>query len=74
MLFAGYDYYPSGGWEDFKGYFDSIEDAKNYLLRIEMGHDSWMHIVEEGEIIMNGITNGYLKSREVTWVFKEVKK
>jgi len=27
LLFAGDNYYPSGGWSDFKGIFDSIEDA-----------------------------------------------
>lgn len=28
LLFAGDTYYPSGGWDDFVGAFDSIDAAK----------------------------------------------
>lgn len=27
-LFAGHEYYPVGGWHDFQGTFDTIEEAK----------------------------------------------
>lgn len=27
LLFVFYDYYPSGGWDDFAGSFDTIENA-----------------------------------------------
>ena len=27
LLFSGYSYYPSGGWRDFKGSFDGLEEA-----------------------------------------------
>lgn len=27
LLFTGYDYYPDGGWSDFKESFDSLEEA-----------------------------------------------
>ena len=31
LLFAGEDYYPDGGFKDFLGDFDSIDDAKLFL-------------------------------------------
>ena len=31
LLFAGMQYYPEGGWSDFKGAFDSPEDARSFL-------------------------------------------
>lgn len=27
LVFKFYDYYPGGGWNDFKGSFDSLEEA-----------------------------------------------
>jgi hypothetical protein len=27
LLFAGYDYYPSGGWNDFRGDFENLDVA-----------------------------------------------
>jgi hypothetical protein len=27
LLFAGDEYYPSGGWQDYKGRFDSVKEA-----------------------------------------------
>lgn len=29
LLFKGVDYYPSGGWEDFKGDYDSVDEIIN---------------------------------------------
>ncbi len=29
LLFAGEDYYPSGGMQDYWGTFETIEEAKN---------------------------------------------
>lgn len=52
MLFSGYYYYPNGGWEDFKGFFDSVEDAMVFLKKnYPEPYDSWAHIVKEGKII-----------------------
>jgi hypothetical protein len=31
FVFAGDNYYPDGGWKDFKGAFDSIYEAKKFL-------------------------------------------
>jgi hypothetical protein len=38
LVFAGDFYYPSGGWGDFQGDFDSIDEAKDKLLKI---HKDW---------------------------------
>lgn len=27
LVFAGEDFYPSGGWSDFRGAFDTLEEA-----------------------------------------------
>lgn len=27
LLFAGDEYYPAGGWQDYKGRFDSVKEA-----------------------------------------------
>lgn len=32
-LFTGSDYYPSGGWRDFRGTFGDVESAKNAAER-----------------------------------------
>lgn len=39
LLFAGIDYYPSGGWGDFIGEFDDVDSAK-------AESDSWIQVVE----------------------------
>lgn len=51
LLFAGYSYYPSGGWKDFRGCYPSIEEAKKVFT--ESSYD-WYHIVSGSEIIESG--------------------
>lgn len=43
LVFAGPQYYPTGGWSDFKGDFDSKEDALVFLTK---HHYDWWEIVE----------------------------
>lgn len=45
-LFAGERYHPLGGWEDFQGDFDTVQEAKNIILT-EAGvkNWTWAHIV-----------------------------
>lgn len=51
LLFAGPDYYPRGGWLDFRGSFDTEQDARNAIpdtfskLRDSDG-DGWWDIVD----------------------------
>jgi hypothetical protein len=46
LVFAGSDYYPSGGWKDFKGSFDSIDEAKKFLNTEELRSYDWWQIVD----------------------------
>lgn len=53
MLFSGNDFYPLGGWQDFKGCFESIEKAKEWSEINEPDPMfSWAHIVCENKIIL----------------------
>lgn len=49
LLFGGDQYYPEGGWHDFRGGFDTVEEAWRGAAR---GWD-WWHIVDtsSGEIV-----------------------
>jgi len=44
LLFAGDFYYPNGGWDDFKGDFDSVENAKDWLEGD--GGADWAHVID----------------------------
>lgn len=56
-LFAGNNYYPLGGYDDFKGNFDSIEEAmRGFITYYEDGSgaeyaEQWGHIVCDDKII-----------------------
>lgn len=41
ILFAGSNYYPSGGWSDFEGSFDDLEEAR----KAGTGND-WHQVVD----------------------------
>lgn len=43
LLFAGSAYYADGGWNDWHGDFDSIEEA---LVHRTTLHYDWWHIVD----------------------------
>jgi hypothetical protein len=50
LLFGGNCYYPSGGWVDFQGAFDSIEEAMEYEKTIDSQSyegDWWWHVVDQ---------------------------
>jgi len=54
-LFCGPTFYPLGGYEDFKGCFETIEHAKLWLL--QHSPDAcfmWAHIVCKDEIVLWG--------------------
>lgn len=72
MLFAGSSYYPHGGWEDFRGFFETIEDAKKWLQdnfdNIGIGCCLWAHIVVNFKIALVCYFDDDLE----TWSFEEV--
>ena len=45
MTFSGYRYYPGGGMDDFKGDFDTLDEAITFIkgLANENCHD-WLHV------------------------------
>jgi hypothetical protein len=49
LLFAHDQYYPCGGWGDFKSSFDSLEEAFAYGRQKDInGHKryDWCHVVD----------------------------
>ena len=44
LVFSGYDYYPCGGWDDFLGAFDSIEEAR--AAAAKEAPSNWTQIVD----------------------------
>lgn len=56
LVFSGYDFYPSGGFEDFKGSFEDFESAVKFALEVKGGAHDWFQVVDgvTGEIIQQG--------------------
>ena len=54
LLFCGENYYPNGGWADFKGDFDSLEEAFQGAFKSK---SDWYHIVDaqDARLILNGL-------------------
>jgi len=49
LLFAGYEYYPSGGWHDLVGAFSTMGEAMTHYDEKLKDHDipyGWAHVVE----------------------------
>lgn len=50
LVFAGDAYYPCGGWDDFVGRTDSLEDARAMRLRTnfrgQVAEHDWWQIVD----------------------------
>lgn len=47
LLFVFQFYYPNGGWDDFKGSFDTVEEAvKEAKMLIEEQHQDGYHVVD----------------------------
>lgn len=44
LVFAGDQYYPAGGWEDFMGAFVTLEEAQDYYEKLT-GTD-WKQLVD----------------------------
>ena len=46
LLIAGYGYYPSYDTDDWKGCFETYEEAKEYLETIDKTYYDWHTIVD----------------------------
>ena len=51
LLFAGDQYYPAGGWNDFIDEFPTEAEA---LARAANTECNWWHIVHDGVIVNSG--------------------
>lgn len=69
MLFYGWDFYPAGVWNDFKGLFTFIDDARTCAESYDKEMDAWAHIVKNGKIVLWGnLSMNYLKNtQDWTW-------
>lgn len=62
LLFAGQRFYPQGGFHDFLGEFDSIDQAKIHAQNIcgeENWYEAWAHIIYRNKIILWGNAKDY---------------
>ena len=55
LLFAGCNYYPSGGWQDFQSSHDTELEAVMAAANLSDGHD-WWHVIDTERMGM--IANG----------------
>ena len=55
FLFAGSNYYPSGGWRDFAGSYETALEAVLAAAELADGHD-WWHVIDShtGGQVFNG--------------------
>ena len=54
LIFAGDTYYPIGGWKDFRGSADTIDEAADMVYKID-GMVDWFHVVDSqtGRVIFD---------------------
>lgn len=52
IVFAHDQYYPSGGWADSRDSFDTLEEALDYILKIDKDFDYTEVIdTQTGEVV-----------------------
>lgn len=62
LVFCGNEYYPNGGWNDYKGGFDSIEEAIEFCEKIMKDeHFDW------GQVVQQGASNEFWRFGENFW-------
>ncbi len=57
-IFAGDIYYPRGGYKDFKGRVDSIEEALIEINNLDKKMYCWAQIVVKDKILLEGNCEG----------------
>ncbi len=53
MLFTGANYYPGGGWTDFRGFHANKDAARSYAAENHRDHD-WYQVVDSGVLVSQG--------------------
>jgi len=56
LVFAGYNYYPFGGWSDFQNSFEDFEEAKQFF-KDKAENFNWGHIVESESVVWHFFPN-----------------
>ena len=64
IIFAGSNYYPNGGIEDFIGKSETIELAQLFIEERKYEYD-WCQIVDEK--LMKSILNGHYSMQSWKW-------
>jgi len=61
-LFAGSDYYPAGGYDDYIGSFETLKIAQDYIKENcnEISCNPWAHVVFDHKIIWEGHTKSII--------------
>jgi hypothetical protein len=72
LVFSGENYYPCGGWEDFRSDFDSLEEGLNYI-KSQRPQYNWAHVVYKNKIIKVATTKTQ-DFKNHTWEFEEYQK
>lgn len=70
LLFLGDNYYPSGGWDDFVNYFDTLYDAINHIKTFDPDW-KWAHVMYEGKIILRAFGKE-IDFRNHKWEFETI--
>jgi hypothetical protein len=66
LVFLGENYYPKGGWEDFKKDFESFEECIHYINLEENKYFSWCHIVCKDKSVKK-----YYHAFRVGWISED---
>lgn len=59
LVFAGNYYYPSGGWDDLRDTYNTLEEAKQSVIDAVEASDKYLHGLEWIQIVS-------LEKREIT--------
>ena len=71
LLFAGENYYPSGGASDFIAAFDSVDDAKAHAEQQQYKHD-WAHIASFDGQTLQEVAEWQMLSRYSAGAWRDV--
>ena len=58
LLFVGWDYPPEGGWNDYYGTYNTLEEAEAAVSIIKRNATHWYHIVDIGVEIPRLVKEG----------------
>ena len=68
-LLYGENFYPLGGYDDYKGTFTCVDDAISYVLENHKDNSgTWAHIVFDDKIVAKG-TKDFWKNDKWEWEY-----